>query len=273
MLLVRTLRAVAFGASLLALTALVRTDAEAKPAFAMKEGVNCLHCHVQPGGPRNFRGLYYAAHKLSFADFDNEYEAKLAGVAPDTKGGDAVPKNRAYPNVKAPAALDFTLKNIDGKPTKLARYAGDVILVVNVASQCGYTPQYADLQKIYAEFKEKGFVVLGFPANDFGMQEPGSDKEIKEFCTGKYNVTFPMFSKITVKGEQKAPLYKFLTGKETNAKHAGEIKWNFEKFLINRKGEVVGRFESKVKPTDAAFLEILQKELDAEKPGAKSEEK
>jgi glutathione peroxidase len=270
---VRTLRTVAFGAALLALTALARTSAEAKPAFAMKEGVNCLHCHVQPGGPRNFRGLYYAAHKLSFADFDNEYEAKAAGVDPKSKGGDAVPKNAKYPNVKAPAALDFTMKDIDGKPVKLARYTGDVILVVNVASQCGYTPQYADLQKIYEEFKDKGFVVLGFPANEFGMQEPGTDKEIKLFCTEKYKVSFPMFSKIVVKGEKQAPLYKFLTDKETNEKNAGDIKWNFEKFLIDRNGEVVARFPSKVKPTDPAFLEALQKELSIEKPGKAEAEK
>jgi glutathione peroxidase len=266
MLFARLLRGVAFGAALFALTLLARTEAEAKPGFAMKEGVNCLHCHVQPGGPRNFRGLYYYANKLSFENFDNEYEAKAAGVDPTSKGGDAVPKNPKYPNVKAPAALNFTLKSIEGKPVKLARYQGDVILLVNVASQCGYTPQYADLQKIYSEFKDKGFVVLGVPSNDFGMQEPGTDKEIKQFCTEKYKVTFPLFSKVVVKGEKQTPLYKFLTEKETDPQHPGEIKWNFEKFLIDRKGEIVARFPSKVKPTDPAFLEVLQKELDVAKP-------
>lgn len=272
MLFARMLRGIALGASLFAVTALTNTGAEAKPAFAMKEGVNCLYCHVQPGGPRNFRGMYYAANKLSFANFDNEYEAKAAGVDPTSKGGDAVPTNKDYPNVTPPKALNFTLKNIDGKPVKLARYAGDVILVVNVASKCGYTPQYTDLQKVYDEYKKKGLIVLGFPSNDFGMQEPGTEADIKAFCTDNYKVTFPLFSKIAVKGEEQVPFYKFLTSKETNEKHAGEIKWNFEKFLINRKGEVVARFPSKVKPTDPEFVKVVEKLIAEPKAAAKATE-
>lgn len=258
--------------ALFATVALTGTEAKAKPAFAMKERVDCLYCHVQPGGPRNFRGLYYDANKYSFANFDNEYEAKAAGVEPDSKGADAVPRNKNYPNVPVPKTLNFTLKNIDGKPVKLARYAGNVILVVNVASRCGYTPQYADLQKLYDEYKKKGLVVLGFPSNDFGMQEPGTEAEIKEFCTTNYKVTFPMFSKIAVKGDNQNPFYKFLTGKETNPKHAGDIQWNFEKFLINRKGEVVARFPSKVKPTDPEVIKTVEKLLAEPGPGTATTE-
>ncbi len=141
----------------------------------------------------------------------------------------------------------FTLNSIDGKPAPLADYKGKVVLIVNVASQCGYTPQYSALESIYEKYKDQGFVILGFPANNFGAQEPGTNEEIKTFCTRKYSVTFPMYAKISVKGSDQAPLYAYLT-KETGAGIAGDIKWNFTKFLVDRDGKVVQRFESAVTP-------------------------
>jgi len=141
----------------------------------------------------------------------------------------------------------FTLPSIDGKPAPLADYKGKIVLVVNVASQCGYTPQYSALEAIYEKYKDQGFVILGFPANNFGAQEPGTNEEIKTFCTRKYNVTFPMYAKISVKGSNQAPLYQYLT-KQTPAGIAGEIKWNFTKFLIDRDGNPVRRFEPAVTP-------------------------
>jgi glutathione peroxidase len=259
-------------AALLGLALVAGARATAFPAFAMKEKKECVYCHVKPGGDRNFRGLYYKAHANSFKDFDNVYEAKLAGVPPDSKGPEAVPTVSGYPDVdvKVPAALNFTVKDIDGNTVKLARYTGRVILVVNVASKCGNTPQYADLQMLYDKYKKKGFVVLGFPANDFAKQEPGDDKAIKEFCTSKYNVTFPMFSKIVVKGEGQDPFYKFLTDKDTDEKFAGDIDWNFAKFVINRKGEVVARFAAKIKPTTAEVVAVLEKELEEPAPDQKT---
>lgn len=254
------------GALCMAALALVSGSAQAKPAYAQKEGQKCVYCHVVPGGERNFRGLYYAAKERSFEYFDNVYEAKRAGVPADSMGADARPKVKTYPaNDDAAPALDFVLKDIDGKPVKLARYQGEVILAVNVASKCGLTPQYEKLQALYKKYKEKGFVILAFPANDFGMQEPGTEKEIKEFCTSKYSVTFPMFSKIVVKGKEMHPFYKFLTSEKTNPKFAGPIQWNFAKFLINRKGEVVNRFDPQIAPDSADLIAAIEKELQASK--------
>jgi glutathione peroxidase len=159
---------------------------------------------------------------------------------------------------KAKSVLDFHMKDIDGKDVDLAAYKGKVLLVVNVASQCGLTPQYKDLEALYEKYKDQGFDVLGFPANEFGKQEPGSNEEIKEFCTTKYKVTFPMFSKIVVKGEGIDPLYGFLTGSDTNPKFAGDITWNFTKFLVNRKGDVIARFEPRVKPSDANVTKAIE---------------
>ena len=144
---------------------------------------------------------------------------------------------------RASSVLDHTMKDIDGKSVPLTRYQGHVLLVVNTASKCGLTPQYEGLEATYEKYKGKGLDVLAFPANEFGGQEPGSNAEIKAFCTGKYHTTFPVFSKIVVKGTEIDPLYGFLTAKETDPKFAGPIKWNFTKFLINRKGEVIARFE------------------------------
>jgi glutathione peroxidase len=154
----------------------------------------------------------------------------------------------------------FTLNSIDGKPAPLADYKGKVVLVVNVASQCGYTPQYSALEATYEKYKDRGFVILGFPANNFGAQEPGTNEEIKTFCTRKYSVTFPMYAKISVKQPDQAPLYTFLT-KETGPRIAGEIKWNFTKFLIDRNGKVVQRFEPAVTPDSKEVVEAIEKQL------------
>jgi glutathione peroxidase len=162
---------------------------------------------------------------------------------------------------KAKSILDFKMKDIDGKDVKLSKYKGKVLLIVNTASKCGYTPQYEGLQAVYEKYQAQGFYVLGFPANNFGEQEPGSEKEIKEFCESKYKVKFPMFAKISVKGEDQNSLYKFLTSKETNPNFAGDISWNFNKFLVNRKGEIVARFSSKDKPESEAITQAIEKYL------------
>ena len=163
--------------------------------------------------------------------------------------------------LKNKSVLDFKMKDIDGKDVKLKKYKGNVLLVVNTASKCGYTPQYEGLQAIYDKYRAEGFYVLGFPANNFGGQEPGTEAEIKDFCTTKYKVTFPMFAKISVKGDDQDPLYQFLTGKETNPAFAGDIKWNFNKFLIDRKGNIVARFDSKEAPQGEAVTAAVEKYL------------
>lgn len=163
--------------------------------------------------------------------------------------------------VSAGSIYDFSLKDIDGNEVKLEKFKGNVLLIVNTASRCGYTPQYEALQAVYERFKDKGFYVLGFPANNFMGQEPGSDKEIKEFCTLRYNVTFPMFSKISVTGSDQHPLYRFLTNKKTNPEFSGDITWNFNKFLISRDGKIIGRFGSKDKPDDAVLISAIENAL------------
>lgn len=146
--------------------------------------------------------------------------------------------------------FNVPLKDIDGKATTLKAYQGKVLLVVNVASKCGFTPQYAGLEALYTKFKDKGFVVLGFPCNQFGSQEPGSKEEIKQFCTLNYGVTFPMFDKIEVNGPQRSPVYEALAGKGSPVE--GDIKWNFTKFLIGRDGKVVRRYAPTAKPAAIA---------------------
>ncbi|WP_437227628.1 glutathione peroxidase [Planctomicrobium sp. SH661] len=160
-----------------------------------------------------------------------------------------------------PPVLDFEMQSLGGKPVALKEYQGKVILIVNTASECGATPQYAPLQELYTKYKDKGLVVLGFPCNQFGAQEPGSAKEIQEFCTANYGVTFPMFAKIDVNGPDAAPLYQYLTSKETDPKFAGKIKWNFEKFLISRDGEIVGRFGTPIVPNNAEVVQAIEAEL------------
>jgi glutathione peroxidase len=162
---------------------------------------------------------------------------------------------------KPASVLDFQVKDIDGKAVDLSKFKGDVLLIVNTASQCGFTPQYEGLEALYEKYKDKGLDVLAFPANEFGHQEPGSDAEIKQFCSSKYNVTFPLFSKIVVKGQGIHPLYKFLTSKETDPKFAGDVRWNFAKFLVNRKGEVIARFEPADKPDSPKVVQAIEAAL------------
>jgi len=157
-----------------------------------------------------------------------------------------------------PDTLKFKMKDIDGKEVDLSQYQGKVVLIVNVASRCGYTPQYKGLENVYEKYKEQGFVILGFPCNQFGSQEPGDEAAIKEFCSSKYNVSFPMFSKIDVNGSSACPLYKTL---KANAPTKGEIKWNFEKFLINKDGKIVGRYGSKVTPEGPELTKAIETEL------------
>lgn len=164
---------------------------------------------------------------------------------------------------KMTGPLQFTMKDINGKDVELSQFKGKVVLFVNVASQCGYTPQYNGLQDLYEKYSKEGLVIIGVPANEFGAQEPGSNAEILKFCQSKYKVTFPMMAKVVVKGKDKTPLYKFLTDKETNPKFGGEIGWNFEKFLIGRNGEVVARFKSGDEPTSEKVTSVIKKELEA----------
>jgi glutathione peroxidase len=155
---------------------------------------------------------------------------------------------------------EFTLSSIDGKAAPLSEYKGKVVLLVNVASRCGLTPQYAGLEALYRKYKDRGLVVLGFPANNFGSQEPGTNEEIKQFCSRKYDVTFPMYSKISVKGDDQAPLYQFLTDAATDT--GGEIKWNFTKFLAGRDGRILARFEPKVTPDSPEVIAAIEKALE-----------
>jgi len=156
---------------------------------------------------------------------------------------------------------DFALNTIDGAPTTLASFKGKVLLVVNVASKCGYTPQYAGLEKLYESYKDKGLVIVGIPANNFGGQEPGTNEEIKTFCNRKYNVTFPMMSKMSVKGADTTPLYQHLTDKSAFPETGGEVKWNFTKFLVDRKGNVINRFEPAIAPDAADLVKAVEAAL------------
>ena len=152
----------------------------------------------------------------------------------------------------------FTMTTIDGEEKPLSEFAGEVLLIVNTASKCGFTKQYAPLQSLYEKYRDRGFQILAFPANNFGKQEPGSDAEIKEFCTSTFDVTFPLFSKISVKGEDKHTLYVYLTGIEGLG---GEIQWNFTKFLVDRDGNPVARFGTKTDPLDERVITELEKVL------------
>jgi glutathione peroxidase len=156
---------------------------------------------------------------------------------------------------------DFQEKTIDGKPKSLAEYKGKAVLIVNVASKCGLTPQYKGLEELHEAYASRGFAVLGFPANEFGAQEPGTESEIKDFCTTNYGVKFDMFSKVKVKGAGIDPLFDYLTSASTNPKFSGDIKWNFNKFLIGKNGEVLARFEPKVEPTSAEVKQAIESAL------------
>ncbi|MEG8947631.1 glutathione peroxidase [Rosettibacter firmus] len=154
---------------------------------------------------------------------------------------------------------DIVVKDIDGKEVSLSEFKGKVLLIVNVASKCGFTPQYEGLQKIYEKYRDKGFEILAFPCNDFGNQEPGTNEEIKEFCSTNYNVTFKLFDKIKILGNDKSELYKRLTNSDNVEK--GEVKWNFEKFLIDKEGNIISRFRSKVDPESKELTNEIEKLL------------
>ena len=160
------------------------------------------------------------------------------------------------------SVYDFKPTNINGKETSLSTYKGKVLLIVNTASKCGYTPQYKGLQAIYEKYKDDGLIVLGFPANNFGEQEPGTDKQIKQLCEVNYDVTFPMFSKVSVKGEKQHPLFTYLTS-ESNPDFMGNIKWNFEKFLISKNGTLLRRYRSATTPESDQISRAIEKALNS----------
>ena len=160
-----------------------------------------------------------------------------------------------------PAVLNFKMNNLAGEEVDLEKYKGKVVMMVNTASECGFTPQYEGLEKMHEKYADQGLVILGFPANEFGKQEPGTDPEIAEFCKNNYNVQFDMFGKVAVAGPKQCALYKFLTSAETNPKHAGPVKWNFEKFVISRDGQVVGRYASPIAPDSAQIVKKIETEL------------
>jgi glutathione peroxidase len=161
-------------------------------------------------------------------------------------------------NKKVPAALQFTMKSIDGEDVDLSKYQGNVVLVVNVASKCGLTPQYEGLEELHQKYADQGLSVLGFPCNQFGNQEPGTEQEIKTFCSTKYDVTFDMFAKINVNGDGRCELYQLLTSAETEPQGRGDISWNFEKFLIDRQGDVIARFSPKTSPSDEQLIAAIE---------------
>ena len=179
--------------------------------------------------------------------------AALVGYSDDK------PSGKGDKNV--PPVLSFKMKRLDGKEGNLADYQGKVVMIVNVASQCGLTPQYEQLEALHEKYAEKGLAVVGFPANEFAKQEPGTDAEIAAFCKDTYDVKFDMFSKVVVKGDGQCALYKYLTSKETDPKFSGDITWNFEKFLIGRNGQIVARFAPKVKPDSDEVIKAIETEL------------
>lgn len=204
-------------------------------------------------------GIALGITSMGLAGRDDNPTTPAAPAAPK-------PKDDAKPTTEPKSAyvLGYTMKLIDGTDKKLEDYKGKVIIIVNTASKCGYTPQYAGLQKLYAEKKDQGFVILAFPANDFGKQEPGSNDQIKEFCTGggsDYKIQFPLFEKISVKGTDIAPLYQQLAAQP--APIGGEPKWNFTKFLVDRSGNVVGRYEPAIKPDDKNLVARIDELLKA----------
>ncbi|MFO0877516.1 MAG: glutathione peroxidase [Gemmataceae bacterium] len=162
---------------------------------------------------------------------------------------------------KVSSPLSFKMKGLDGKDVDLSKYKGKVVMFVNVASECGLTPQYKQLQKLHETYAEKGFVLIGVPANEFGAQEPGTNKQIAEFCKKEYNVSFPMLAKVVVKGKGITPLYEVLTSKKSNPKFGGDIGWNFTKFLVGKDGQVIARFEPRVSPDAQEVIDAIEAEL------------
>lgn len=173
----------------------------------------------------------------------------------------AADRTPAKGTAKVPAVLNFKMKDLKGKDVDLSKYQGKVVLIVNTASQCGLTPQYEGLQALHEKYADEGLAILGFPANEFGQQEPGSNDEIAEFCKENYGVKFPMFSKVVVKGEGQCPLYRFLTSADSDPDFPGDITWNFEKFLISRDGEIVARFAPMIKPESEEVVTAIAEQL------------
>ena len=181
--------------------------------------------------------------------------ALLAVVASSTITSPLISQQKEKSPMQPGNIYGFTMKTIDGREKPLSDYQGKVLLIVNVASRCGYTPQYKDLEEVYRKYRSQGFRILAFPANNFGGQEPGSDEEINEFCSTNYDVTFDLFSKISVKGDDQHPLYRYITNESP---FPGEVKWNFQKYLADRKGNIVAMFPSRVKPSDKQVVEKIE---------------
>ena len=173
-------------------------------------------------------------------------------------------------NMMVKSFYEINVTDIEGNEVNLGKYKNHVVMFVNTASKCGYTPQYKGLQAIYDKYKDRGFVVLGFPANNFGGQEPGSNEEIKEFCTLRYKVSFPMFAKISVLGDDQHMLYQYLTSKKANAEFAGDITWNFNKFLADHEGNIISRFSSKETPESNEVINAIETALDEKEKQKKS---
>jgi glutathione peroxidase len=190
--------------------------------------------------------------------------AMLGGCAAPGKGA-STQLDRGENQMTAPesasSVLDFTVQDIDGNDVALDKYRGKVVLIVNVASKCGFTPQYAELQSLHENYADQGLAILGFPANNFLWQEPGSNDKIKQFCSLTYGVEFDMFAKVSVKGRDKCEVYSYLTSKESNPEFGGEVKWNFTKFLVNREGSVVARFGSRIRPSDPTVTTAIESAL------------
>jgi glutathione peroxidase len=187
----------------------------------------------------------------------------LAGCGPSYLGPDQAQASEKGPLVmtaQTGSVYDFTLDDIDGKPTPLNKFRGKVLLLVNTASMCGNTPQYTDLETIYEKYQDRGLEILAFPANNFGRQEPGTNQEIKSFCFTKYSLTFPLFSKISVKGADKHPLYRYLT---EQSPFPGEVEWNFQKYLVDRSGNVIARYHHRTKPLADEIVQGIETALAA----------
>lgn len=186
-------------------------------------------------------------------------ESQASPTRANSAGGQGESKMAAAEH--AASALDFKVKDIDGTDVSLSKYRGKVVLIVNVASKCGLTPQYEELQKLHERYADRGLAILGFPANNFLSQEPGTNEQIRQFCTTRYGVEFDMFAKVSVKGRDKCELYRYLTSRESNPEFGGELTWNFTKFLLDREGRLIARFEPRVRPSDPKIVSAVEAAL------------
>jgi glutathione peroxidase len=189
------------------------------------------------------------------------FAGALASTTTSSIAAEAAAANASKTASATPTALDFKMNSLDGKEVDLGQYQGKVVMIVNVASHCGNTPQYTQLEALHEKFGKEGLEILGFPCNQFGAQEPGTAEEIQKFCTNKYSVSFPLFAKVDVNGDKACPLYKHLTALDTKPKGKGKVSWNFEKFIVGRNGEVVARFEPGTKPDAKEVMAVVEAEL------------